>query len=235
VYTDSPEQFADICGEVNHVSPETLAAWKGPRDYAFRPKLVFLAEDLRRHGQRIVYVDGDTFFLQSPSRLFERIGEQRAVMHCLEDDVPAEMLRELQSSMSDASGPPLPAIWNAGVIGVQASHAGALEEALRICDDIYGTREVFTAEQYAIGCALARHGAIATAQDVVYHYCHPVLKKSFQAQYARLARIAPLSEQIRQSFAFRPRWDAPNAVKIAVKSALRRAGVWKRPLRFELT
>jgi hypothetical protein len=71
VYTDRPDQLPahDLVKAVC-VSPADFASWRGPLDYVHRIKLGVLQRALGELGAPLIYVDGDTRWLQIPDAPF---------------------------------------------------------------------------------------------------------------------------------------------------------------------
>jgi hypothetical protein len=129
-------------------------------------------------------------------------------------------------------------MWNSGVIGLAPNHASLLEEAIQTCDCVYEATGAFNSEQYAVGVTLAMRLKICEAKDVVYHYCHPDLKRSLKQQFGSIYRNASarnLRALIEMAPAYRPKWGAYNRNRIIFKKALAGLGLWRKQIRFDLT
>src|SRR5688572_16821437 len=141
VYTDTPEAFGDLGPGVviEPIHDARVRAWRGAIDFVHRVKLEILLDCLERHDGTLLYVDSDTWFDGDPWRLYERIGPADAVMHECEGRLDAEpngflrkvhrFVRNNAFQLADGETVRIPgstAMWNAGVIGLDAAAAPAL-------------------------------------------------------------------------------------------------------------
>jgi hypothetical protein len=241
VYTDRPDLFEDICTSIHVLSEQTLKSWVGPDSYFYQAKIHVLLEALTDAPAITVFVDTDTFFLKPPKLLFQRIRKGYSVMERCEGVAPQSVIDALKTVSKNCDFTGLTCIdrmWNSGVVGVHPEQRSAVKRALDICEQLYSSTKIFNVEQYALGACLESETVLQECSDIVYHYCHPSLKKSFSKQYERLNKKfakSPLSEQVMESFKYRPKWDLTNAAKIKLKKLLKRYGLLKRKIRFELT
>ena len=241
VYTDRPELFEDICPTIHVLSEQTMKSWVGPDSYFYQAKIHVLLEALTDAQACTVLVDTDTFFLKPPKLLFQRIRNGYSVMERCEGVAPQNMIDAIEtvSKNSDFAGLTyIDRMWNSGLVGVHPAQRNTIKRALDICEQLYGSTKTFNVEQYALGACLGSETVLQESTDILYHYCHPSLKKSFSKQYERFNikfAKSPLSEQMEESFKYRPKWNKTNAAKIKLKKLLKRYGLLKRELRFDLT
>jgi hypothetical protein len=246
VYTDSPSCMADVDVVTREVSDQAMTDWAGPHGFALRRKQLALEDAAQQFGGKLLFVDTDTFFQADPQRLFDAISETRSVMDVCEGmagDPIDQWLADNGHAVERLTGRPAPAVsdvrmWNSGVIGLDACHAPAIHASIDLCDAIYAAVPHFTIEQFAVGFCLAQRTVLRDAGGAVYHYCHPVMKKSFARRYlAFYERYGHASEGERAArcMAFVPRWDLYNTSKIVAKKGLKAVGLWQKPLRFDLT
>ena len=185
VYTDAPGTFAGSGRNVviEPLSAETLARWRGSIDFVHRVKLEMLLHALSNYDGQILYVDSDTYFMADPARLFELVREESAVLHELEARLEARsngILRKMHRFVTRHSFvlpggevvriPPSTAMWNAGVVGIDPSHAGLLRRALSLTDAMYALYPKHVMEQLAVSFVLQTRLELHEARDVVYHY-----------------------------------------------------------------
>lgn len=186
IYTDKPEAFADLGGSVvtEPMDAARLRAWRGGIDFVHRVKLEVLLDCLHRHAGTLLYVDSDTWFEEDPWLLYERIGRADAVMHECEarlDEEPNGVLRKMHRFVRGTSFL-LPSgervqmsgateMWNAGVIGLDASVAAPLlERALALTDAMHAQYQKHVTEQLAVSWVLQTEMQLHAASDVVHHY-----------------------------------------------------------------
>ena len=181
VYTDDAAFFAPLGAavDVSVLSPEELRAWRGPHDFVHRLKPLLIRDLAHRFpGEKLLYVDADVVFTRPVREVLDRIGPGRAVLHVREYDIathPTKQLRRFRRRMKRVAfrGRPVPldhAMWNAGVVGLDASHIPLIEEWIAMVDEIYPQWPYWIHEQYAICQLLQRAGTVSPADDVVLHY-----------------------------------------------------------------
>ncbi len=181
VYTDDPAFFAPL-GEravVRALSPDEIRAWRGPHDFVHRLKAEMIRDVVRRFPDgKLLYVDADVAFRSPVAPLFDRIGPGGAVLHVREYDVlthSTKQLRRFRRRMRKVvfRGRPVDlahGMWNAGAVGLDASHYPLVEEWLALVDEVYPQWPYWIHEQWAISQLLERAGEVSPADDVVFHY-----------------------------------------------------------------
>lgn len=242
VYTDSPESFADLPVVVEPVDGSRLRDWAGVDQYIHRRKIMVLADAMHKYPGPTCLLDTDTFFRASPGQLFARIQPGHSLMDLMEGPVSEPIDRALKETAlgpaACSAGNKAFSMWNSGVVGLHHADASLLDDVITVNDRLYGRSREFNVEQFAFGCCLDQRTTLQEARDVVYHYCHPALKASFQRSFADFRlRCGNLSYQDRAAccYEFRPRWDSLNEAKIRFKLCLRALGLFRRPIRFELS
>ena len=186
VYTDRPAAFAGLGDAVvtEAMGPERLRAWRGSIDFVHRVKLEVLLDCLQRHAGTLLYVDSDTWFVQDPWLLFERIAPADAVMHECEGRLDAEangVIRKMHRFVSrhafELSGgeivrmPGSTEMWNAGVIGLDPAVAPPLlRRALDLTDAMHAKYQKHVTEQLAVSWVLQNEMRLHAGADVVEHY-----------------------------------------------------------------
>ncbi|CAM2070691.1 hypothetical protein SCOR_35270 [Sulfidibacter corallicola] len=159
--------------------PDRLAEWAGPDNYLHRSKNRVMAEVMDRFKGTCIFIDTDTYFTQSPSRLFERVGPGHTVMH-----KPEGLILEAHKGIADyAVGRPLTdpeggtytisadsMMFNSGVVGLDYADRALLDRALWLVDELYGPTKVFNVEQYALGEVLRTRTDLQMSGDLLVHY-----------------------------------------------------------------
>lgn len=181
LYTDREEAFLDLRKwvELRLLTPHQIAEWQGPYRFVHRLKLLLLLHDLDR-GEPIprVYLDSDTFFVQSWGTLLTHIGEKEAVMHKREYHIGTHGSGQMKRfrrrirplRYKDRALPVDIWMWNAGVIGFMPGHRPLLEEALAIVDTIYPRIPKHYIEQYAVSLLFQEHLSLHEASPWITHY-----------------------------------------------------------------
>ncbi len=181
VYTDAPAFFAPLAGrvDVRALSADEIRAWRGPHDFVHRLKPELIRDVVRRFPDgKLLYVDADTAFRSAVAPVFERIGPGGAVLHVREYEIlthPTKQLRRFRRRMRKITfrGRPVDlshAMWNAGAVGLDASHYPLVEPWLALVDEVYPQWPYWIHEQWAISQLLERAGKVSPADDVVFHY-----------------------------------------------------------------
>lgn len=201
VYCDRPAAFAALPVETVPTDAALLDRYLGDSDYIHRRKTMVVIDALERFGGKVVFLDSDTYATASPARLFDRIGREAACFHIREGLIrstgtpfDAALLAQLTAQPPHLrSGERVQvdrrtAMWNTGVVGVEASHLGLMHDALALSDAIwagadpdgpYG-RKIHHAEQFAMGHVF-RHCRLREADDIIHHYWRTDDKAAFAA------------------------------------------------------
>lgn len=203
VYTDNPAPYADLPVTVHLLDEATRTAWNQPHGYHFRSKHVLLREVLRQHPLAVL-IDTDTFFRQSPLRLFDRVrpgtmlcnatlGRYGDNPNCVLHQTLLSTLK--QRGLADEQMPLL----NSGVIGLCAQDAGLLDHSIALMDEFYPiARKAYTLEEFCLSVAAYRNLEVAECTDVIHHYWSR--KAQFRAKiqaWLHKHAAAPLGEAAR--------------------------------------
>jgi hypothetical protein len=151
VYTDHPDQLpAHDLVQAVRVSPEEFGALRGPLDYVHRIKLGVLRRALGELGAPLIYVDGDTRWLQIPDEPFAALdslgpGSPPCYLYRVEGAITArffpQYFRLLQRKRRQFAAwrlPPDPpwTMWNSGTVGIPRRSAGFIDDVLRVNDEL---------------------------------------------------------------------------------------------------
>jgi hypothetical protein len=211
VYTDRPDRFAPLATALvlEPLPPERLRAWTAPYGLFFRTKGMALLDLFERFpGDAAVYADGDTVVTGALDALFSRVGPGRAIMHVREYQPLVRdslEMRNFRSRMARARfrGAPIsldPWMWNAGVVGLDASHRPLVDDWLDFIDEAYGPVRRGAVEQYGISWLLQTRGqGPSPCDDLVVHYYldKPRYLALIQAELPALAAL-PLEDAFRR-------------------------------------
>lgn len=234
VYTDNPSYFRQLT-EANapiiyeQVSPTQWQQWRGAIDFVHRIKVEVLLHAVRRYEGNILYLDSDTFFLQSPAPIFTTLAAGQHFMHKYESTLSTssglhrilyEQLRQ-QPSAEWKSHLDTTKMFNAGAIGLGITDAPLLERVLALTDSLYRIYPAHVMEQLSFSMCLAQAGTVQEVAPYVLHYWHmkdarPALR-TFFAQHAGLSTAGillalaqlPVVEAARQkdSWENKKRWQ----------------------------
>jgi hypothetical protein len=180
VVTDQEYLGLSLPVEVLHLERDELAHWTENGFYNHRAKPLATLKLLNHYKCPIAMIDTDTFFIDSPHKIFQRIDNSNSVMHAFEyflGDQPIweNLLRKVHGEISingyttNARSP----MFNSGVIGLTAENNALLKDAIEVIDRLYALDPVFNIEQFAIGLTLGTKTKLRTSSDIVRHYWGP--------------------------------------------------------------
>lgn len=183
VVTDAPDFYQHLAGHITvlPIAAATLQEWKGEFDFFWRIKIKALEYVMQQQpSQALLYLDSDTFLHGSLPQLQEKLAAGQAFMHepegalaALPSKTEKLMWQQTQGRLfGDVRLTEQHVMWNAGVVGIPTSGAGAaIALALRICDDL--SRQQVTPrliEQFALSVALAETFGLQPARPYIGHY-----------------------------------------------------------------
>lgn len=183
IYSDSdewlPKHLSD-CVKLNIISKNDLKAFKGPHSFVHRVKIILIKKLCSENTGKILYIDTDCFCIKSLELLYIDIGANSFVMHRREYaidstiDLTAQNQNSIDSLIQTDNQPDNVCtyyMWNAGVIGGEASYLLPLCDAvLEMTDMITARTEMHTAEQFAFSVCFQRNGNIKPADHSIHHY-----------------------------------------------------------------
>lgn len=182
VYTDDAAFFAPLAGhglETRVLSPDEIAAWKGPERFVHRLKAEMIREMVRRFpSDRLLYLDADVIVTAPMAAVFDRIGPGRGVMHAKEYNVAtreSDQLRKFRKHMSRLAfrGAPIDLtgdMWNAGAVGMDPAQFGIVDTWIAFIDALYPKYPRGLVEQYGISLLLQRAATLAPCEAEIFHY-----------------------------------------------------------------
>lgn len=181
VYTDDPAFFRPLADEirVQHMGPAEVRAWRGRHDFTHRLKALLVRDMVQRYpGDKLLYLDADTYLSRSPASIFQRIGPGRSVMHAREDHVgshPGYHMRNFSRHLRRLSfrGAPIDVdrwMWNAGVIGMDPATFPVVDRWIAFIDEVWPRYRRGLVEQYSISMLLQQAGEVAGCAEEVVHY-----------------------------------------------------------------
>lgn len=190
--TDRDDFDPNLPIDVITISPAELAEWTQQGTYNHRTKAFALLKLIDHYQASVALIDTDTYFIDNPIKLFERISPQNTVMHHLQ--VPLAVHDHWQSALEklnngiDIEGIRISSqspMFNSGVIGVDVSHRALIEKAAIVLDKVYALFPIFDVEQFAIGVVLNEYTNLSQSNDLIYHYYGPS-RRFIHVQTARL-------------------------------------------------
>jgi len=221
--TEEGRRRDDLPVEHVHFTAGEFARWTGGGANVHRVKEFALLKVLERYGGKVAHIDPDTFFVDHPSGVFDRISSGSSVMHENEGPLVERPLWNAplcSGSISiggfefSASSP----MYNSGVIGIHQCDARLLLEAVRLQDELFSRWPIFNVEQLCIGAVLARSTKLSECKDIVRHYWGPE-RRFINLQSSRLFQFKTKGEF--DELASRDSFPAVGYPKISVLSRLR--------------
>lgn len=224
-YTDQAAHLREFFGSDNRISiveisKGDLAAWGGPHKFIHRIKLEILLDASRKWPGNILYLDGDTLFVESPEEILERLRQNYTLMHVREYTfktaqgvLPRKIAKFAQRTrFTLPTGQVLrftedTAMWNAGVIGVPSDHRQLIERALQLTDVLYEKYKKHVMEQLAVSYCLGESSEVMPTDDVILHYWD---KKAFYQEKIDQALSSKKNiQQLLQDFPDISTWVPP--------------------------
>ncbi|MBR8834056.1 MAG: hypothetical protein DSM106950_08445 [Stigonema ocellatum SAG 48.90 = DSM 106950] len=159
-------------------SQNEFAEWTNNGTYNHRAKICALIKALDHYQAPVILIDTDTYFIDNPAKLFDRVSPQRSVMHAFEDTINDQLytwqpiIEKLGDGMnrSEFYVSPQSPMFNSGVIGVDLANRWLLEKSLTFVDELYSLSPVFNIEQFALGTVLNKYNDLSLSTDIVEHY-----------------------------------------------------------------
>lgn len=251
IYTDRADylqQYAPVDLEIRYRSLEDaeINAWQGEARFVHRFKicmLLDLAEQLELRDN-ILYVDTDVVFKRSPKEIYEGISNARLWMHLNEGNIVGQAkthrIFKKVSRFMDMGLPSSGAIprdqdmWNAGVLGFQASDRSLLAEVLALTDQIYQDFVSHVVEQLSFSLVFSRQAEreLLAAEAYIYHYWNfkefRSVLKAFFAKYNEPEVIQQKFAQIDPMRLIQPKLEYER-LSFIPKTLRKLSGKWDLP------
>lgn len=175
VFSDDPAPYRHLPVRVRRFDAPTRRSWSGPYGYHFRCKQVLVRKVLEECDKAIL-IDTDTFFQESPLKLFERVQPGKLLCNaftlrydaCKQTVLYTALAEKLaQRGLADDSMPLL----NSGVIGLTREDAGILEHSVELMDEFFPiTPGAITLEEFCLAVAAYRKVQVDECPDLIHHY-----------------------------------------------------------------
>ena len=174
VHCERPARFADLPVRTEGITAEELRQWAGPQRYHHRCKPCVLRRAIPA-AQKTALIDTDTFFLQEPETLFDRIDDATLLIDEVEQnwrEVDDGRLYQalnpyLQSYPVDDQMP----FVNSGVIGITIGNGQLIDDAIDLIDQVYlPSGKLRTLEQIAIGVVAYQRCRFREQEGIFKHY-----------------------------------------------------------------
>jgi hypothetical protein len=207
IYTDNKEIFEEhlrgIRISYKILSPKFI---KSSIKYNFhhRLKAVIIRDCALEYKNKLLYIDGDTYFLKSPTTLINQLSPSTSLLHKLEYtlqetgtgyDYTRLKAKKLAINYTFQIGNVISKInedaqmWNTGVVGISKENLHLLDEILDLTDQINEKVYFILAEQFSFSYILQNNTKIESADTVIYHYWTQSKKDIFNYHIKLLLKI----------------------------------------------
>jgi len=169
-----------------------LEDWKGPHGFGYRVKLCCILKCAEVYPGNILYLDCDTIIRRPPAGLAARLADGCAIMYRREKLIGRfPQFDGFQTRLpggDDYRYGPDSCMFNAGVVGLRRSDAGAIRTALALCDALLEQgRGIHVCEQFAVSEAFRLAGLkMVEAHPAVAHYYRTSAKRYMHHHLSRL-------------------------------------------------
>lgn len=178
IYTDRKmdlENFFQQDSRVlfEEITKEQINAWRGKINFVHRVKIEVLKDCGKKYPGDLIYLDGDTYFLDDPEEIFALISDEYSIMHTAEGSLEEgkDILARKIYWFAKKNGIGIDTVmWNAGVIGLSESNKKLFDPVLQMTDQIYKLYPKHIMEQLAFSYHLQKNTTIMPADGIVYHY-----------------------------------------------------------------
>jgi len=214
-------------------SKEEFLGWTFGGRFLHAAKIGALKKAAATYDGKLALIDTDTYFVKSPSEIFDRIDSLHVVLHRAEG--PLALYGQVQAYrkiMANYSGhysfDEANHMFNASVIGMADRAKTLLDEVARLTKDLLdiSPTNLHTLEQFAFGVVLGSRFEIKTCDDLVRHYSGWTRR----FVHRRIRKIIPEFSEAALNAAFADTRDVdvlPQQRKIDVVRS--RIKAWQRP------
>lgn len=180
VVTDNPSHFSWLAGaaRVHAVTAAQVSAWQGPQPFSMRVKLE-VARAMAPTDGALILLDADTLAVADLAQMIAALARRSLFMHTREFELAGSRRRGNRTLWHELRGRrfggwrflPNDAMWNSGIIALNAADVTLMGEALQLYDAMgkAGIR-YFATEQLVIGVVFGRTGRLREAARWFVHY-----------------------------------------------------------------
>jgi hypothetical protein len=184
--TTNPQFFSSFPVTIEPLDDATIRAWRGPRDFIYRTKIMALMHVMDRYPGPALLLDSDTYFAESPKSLLGRLQPDVSIMDRLDGRifngtahrefaidlkrnfpglvVPLADGSEFRTTEADAT------MWIAGAVGIHPHNRPLLDRVLRVSDAIYERIPHAFVEQFTFSEILRQNTMIIPSHPIIEHY-----------------------------------------------------------------
>jgi hypothetical protein len=227
VFSDNPEPYRDLPVRVRPIDADMRREWSGPHHYHFRCKHV-VARMVLEESEKAILIDTDTFFLDSPMKLFERVQPDTLLCNAFQiryaDCKETVLYTALAKTLAERNlADDQMRLLNSGVIGLTRNNASILDTSIALMDEFFAiTPGAITLEEFCLGVAAYRSVKVDQCADLIHHYWSrkPLFRAKVLA-WTRKHRLDPLgAEAMRDTAHVSPKLPRPSTwQRLIYKSA----------------
>ncbi len=175
VFSDNPEPYRQLPVRVRRLDADMRREWSGPHHYHFRCKHV-VARKVLGESEKAILIDTDTFFQDSPMKLFDRVDSETLLCNafqlrfqdCKQSVLYTALAQTLaQRELADDQM----RLLNSGVIGLTCNNAPILDKSIELMDEFFPvTPGAVTLEEFCLAVAAYRSLKVDQCSDLIHHY-----------------------------------------------------------------
>lgn len=175
VFTDNLEPYRLLPVTTHLLDETTRQRWSAPHGYHFRTKHVVLRQVLE-HAQTALLIDTDTFFLDSPMALFERVRPGTLLCNVFQakygDNRESLLYTALAQRLQDMGVTDDDMLLlNSGVMGLSRCDAHLLDRSIELMDQLFPLAQgAYTLEEFCLAVAAYRAINVRQCPDLIHHY-----------------------------------------------------------------
>jgi len=196
IYTDNQYFFRPWLDHYSFIDyyvldSNVITNWKGQYNYVFRVKIKSIEHSLENLNSKTLYLDGDTFFKESPSLLFPKIRYNNTLMYLKEGsfldanfknwECIQQHMRTHQFNLENNvfNFPLEQDMWNAGVIGIDYTNKQLIDLVLNLTDQYCSQNplNIYHQDQVMFSYVFQNNTVLQSTDDVIFHYCYGTCKE----------------------------------------------------------
>lgn len=188
LYTDNTAFFSSQLPDdviYTELTADKIREWKGSINFVHRIKIKVLQNAASRFQGKFLYLDTDTYFLNSIKPLFAEIAINNLVFDRCEGrllDNSGGIATKMRKFLKKENNFTIPSQsdpividekftpWNAGIIGFNSSYSNLLDKVEELTDVLYAKNHLFIMEQIAFSYFFQKNSSPIAAESYIHHY-----------------------------------------------------------------
>jgi hypothetical protein len=231
IYTEDQTFFADYF--------KHLHDWKDKIQFEILPQATFVdfqmvpkGKNLHRaklkvfqhffskyQDSNLLYCDSDVYATEMIDQLVATVEQGHYVFHQNEGEIlrpPNYGLKQVKAALEVSSlshvfklAPGI-CMYNAGIFWCCWKNRSVVDEALRVCDDIFDVNQLYFAEQFAISFAAQKSGRCVVAEREFIHYWYMKEFNEFIVSFLNRLKVSSSPDELLKSYQQLPLRAVPN-------------------------